>query len=135
MQHFCFLTAYFIAVAPALLNAARPVDNPLDKEKTEVIECFVSNYHHHPEPEKVETMLELFLSESVFQQWPFQNNPDTQELMARFDPGLPTDTEQKNSLLRGRWSFSPRWALAAGTCAFIGVIAITHRSEFLYWQF
>jgi hypothetical protein len=61
--------------------------------------------------------------------------PNTQQLMARFDPGLPTDTEQRNSLLRGCWSFSPRWALAAGTWAFIGVIAITHRSEFLYWQF
>lgn len=61
--------------------------------------------------------------------------PNTQQVMARFDPSLPADTEQRNSALRGRWSFSLRWALAAGAFAFMGVIAITHRSEFLYWQF
>lgn len=58
--------------------------------------------------------------------------PNTQELMARFDPALlPKDMVRT----MGLWSLSKRWAVAAGAFAFIGVLSITRVSEFLYWQF
>jgi len=61
--------------------------------------------------------------------------PNTWELLARFHPNLPSGLDGSRSALYGRWSLTPRWAVLAGALAFIGVIAITHQSEFLYWQF
>jgi hypothetical protein len=61
--------------------------------------------------------------------------PNTQELLARFQPSLPSGLDHSSSAFYGRWSLKPGWAVAAGIVAFIGVISITHQSEFLYWQF
>jgi len=61
--------------------------------------------------------------------------PNTQELLARFSPALSGVPGAIKSPLYGRWSFSPGWAMAFGTVAFIGIISITRVSEFLYWQF
>lgn len=65
--------------------------------------------------------------------------PSTQELLANYAPVLDVEPS-KNPLAepgfcRFRWSPSPRWATAIGVLAFLGVISITHVSEFLYWQF
>jgi hypothetical protein len=61
--------------------------------------------------------------------------PNTQELLARFQPSLSSEADHDAAAPHGRWSLKPGWAVAAGLVAFIGVISITHQSEFLYWQF
>lgn len=69
--------------------------------------------------------------------------PNTQELMIKFDPVLEsTDTlharsSRENGWLTSRlvWSPTARWAVVTGALIFLGVTAITRRSEFLYWQF
>ena len=60
--------------------------------------------------------------------------PNTQELLARFNPAL-AGPETVQPAGYGRWSLSPGWAVAFGAIAFLGIISITRVSEFLYWQF
>jgi alginate O-acetyltransferase complex protein AlgI len=68
--------------------------------------------------------------------------PSTQELLARAEPilemtaghALPKGSTGRLGL-RLRWAPSPRWAIATGVLAFLGMISITRVSEFLYWQF
>jgi D-alanyl-lipoteichoic acid acyltransferase DltB (MBOAT superfamily) len=69
--------------------------------------------------------------------------PNSQELMARFEPVLemsrgvagkaPRDGGRPRSRLA--WSPTAGWAVATGALIFVGVAAITRHSEFLYWQF
>lgn len=59
--------------------------------------------------------------------------PSTQELLQRCDPVL--DMGQAEKLSRLRWSQSPLWAVTVGVVAFVGVISLSHVSEFIYWQF
>ena len=61
--------------------------------------------------------------------------PNTQELLARFDPALEISADDIKTRFYARWSLSAGWAVALGTIAFIGTISITRVSEFLYWQF
>lgn len=63
--------------------------------------------------------------------------PNTQELLERYCPvfeSRPVATTV-DSAWRLRWSPSIRWAAVSGAMAFVGIISITHVSEFLYWQF
>jgi len=58
--------------------------------------------------------------------------PNTQEILAR---GHPTLEHPAHLPRRLRWSESTAWAVAAGITAFLGVLAVTRGSVFLYWQF
>lgn len=65
--------------------------------------------------------------------------PSSQELLARCKPVLETISTLKAPVPEDhnwlRWSQSLSWAIATGGLAFVGLISITHVSEFLYWQF
>jgi alginate O-acetyltransferase complex protein AlgI len=59
--------------------------------------------------------------------------PNTQEVMARFDPALDfTPTTVRPRLVA---ALDGRWALALGLIAGLGLLAMTRHSEFLYYQF
>jgi hypothetical protein len=59
--------------------------------------------------------------------------PNTQQIMARAEPTLQAVAGTAPSLLR--WAPAPRWGLAIGAVAAIGLLSVTHGREFLYWQF
>jgi len=62
--------------------------------------------------------------------------PNTQELLERYRPVFESrPVTNTNGRWRLRWSQSPVWAGLTGVMAFVGIISITHVSEFLYWQF
>ncbi len=67
--------------------------------------------------------------------------PATQQIMAGYHPVLEASTKAAAEKLRRpipsilRWAPTTRWAVVAGTLAFLGGISITRTSEFLYWQF
>lgn len=67
--------------------------------------------------------------------------PNTQELMIKFDPVLESRDTSRSSREHGWlasrlvWSPTAPWAVVTGALIFLGLAAITHRSEFLYWQF
>ncbi len=57
--------------------------------------------------------------------------PNSQQLLAQYNPVLTASAAAH----RLRWSLHPGWAIVAGALAFLGLISVTHVSEFLYWQF
>jgi hypothetical protein len=59
--------------------------------------------------------------------------PNTQQIMRRFTPAL--GRIQRGPFERIAWQPSPRWAVAIGVAACVGVLAIGGTSEFLYFQF
>ena len=59
--------------------------------------------------------------------------PNTQQVMARFDPAL--DFRGSPALRPLLVSFNPRWAMALGALGGLGLLAMTRHSEFLYYQF
>jgi alginate O-acetyltransferase complex protein AlgI len=63
--------------------------------------------------------------------------PNTQQIMARFEPGLPTYSgalrPTRWRLLR--WRPSPAWALLTALVSVFGVLGLSGVSEFLYFQF
>ncbi len=65
--------------------------------------------------------------------------PNTQQLMRDWDPVLdlpqPGREPAAGLALQLIWRPSRGWALAIGSLALVGTIAITRVSEFLYWQF
>ena len=62
--------------------------------------------------------------------------PNSQELLARYRPVLEMNRNHTLTVpTRLVWRLTPAWAIFAGALAFLGVISITHVSEFLYWQF
>jgi D-alanyl-lipoteichoic acid acyltransferase DltB (MBOAT superfamily) len=58
--------------------------------------------------------------------------PNTQQIMANSQPTLEAVTAAPRPLL---WSPEPRWGLAIGVVAMLGLLSVTRNSEFLYWQF
>jgi alginate O-acetyltransferase complex protein AlgI len=62
--------------------------------------------------------------------------PNTQEIMARFDPALPEEGRAKSSP-EGRLAWTPerRNAIAMGLLLTLGVLALSRPTEFLYFQF
>jgi hypothetical protein len=58
--------------------------------------------------------------------------PNTQQIMARALPTLETVSASPGLL---RWAPVPRWGLAIGVVAAIGLLSVTRGGEFLYWQF
>ncbi len=58
--------------------------------------------------------------------------PNTQQIMARALPTLETVSAAPGLL---RWAPVPRWGLAIGVVAAIGLLSVTRGGEFLYWQF
>jgi len=69
--------------------------------------------------------------------------PNTQEVMARFAPGLDPRTERSGAaapaavarLVALRWAPTPLWALAMAAISVWGLLSLSHPSEFLYYQF
>lgn len=67
--------------------------------------------------------------------------PNTQQVMAAFNPVLDPDHEGRRDAAPPipprypLWTPSRRWAVATGLIAFAGIASITRVSEFLYWQF
>jgi len=59
--------------------------------------------------------------------------PNTQEIMARFEPALGFRGERLP--VRLLWRPTRNWAFASGVLAAVGVLALTHHSEFIYFQF
>lgn len=59
--------------------------------------------------------------------------PNTQEILARFDPALGVRGIRSSSLLL--WRPTRGWAIASGLLAAVGLLALTHHSEFIYFQF
>jgi alginate O-acetyltransferase complex protein AlgI len=59
--------------------------------------------------------------------------PNTQQIMARADPTLAAIADSAPTVLR--WAPEPRWGLAIGAVAAIGLLSVTRGSQFLYWQF
>ena len=61
--------------------------------------------------------------------------PNTQQLMARFEPalGVPRGSEPAPRWLI--WRPAPFAALVAATAAFVVIVNLHQRSEFLYFQF
>ena len=57
--------------------------------------------------------------------------PNSQELLGRYRPVLTAPASVRGAV----WSLHPGWAIVAGALAFLGLISVTHVSEFLYWQF
>ena len=62
--------------------------------------------------------------------------PNTQEIMGRFEPALP---EQGRAPLRPAprlaWAPQRRFAIATGVLLGLGILALSHPTEFLYFQF
>jgi alginate O-acetyltransferase complex protein AlgI len=59
--------------------------------------------------------------------------PNTQQLMARYEPAL--EKIQEGPLPWLRWQMSIPWAITAGIGAIVGLAAINNAAEFLYFQF
>lgn len=59
--------------------------------------------------------------------------PNTQQIMARFDPALERVVAGPRQWLL--WRPSRTWAMVSGLVAAIGVLALTQHSEFIYFQF
>jgi D-alanyl-lipoteichoic acid acyltransferase DltB (MBOAT superfamily) len=59
--------------------------------------------------------------------------PNTQQIMERAEPALGAIAGRAPSLLR--WAPVPRWGLAIGAVAAVGLLSVTRGREFLYWQF
>ena len=57
--------------------------------------------------------------------------PNTQQIMVRAQPTLEAVSPPR--ILR--WTPSPRWGLALGVIAALGLLSVTRGGEFLYWQF
>ncbi len=62
-------------------------------------------------------------------------SPNTQQILSRFNPVLEVASAEIRESRFLVWKPSPRWAVAIGIIAFLGIISITRVSEFLYWQF
>lgn len=59
--------------------------------------------------------------------------PNTQEILARFEPALGFRGIRRSSRLL--WRPTRGWAIASGLLAAVGLLALTHHSEFIYFQF
>lgn len=59
--------------------------------------------------------------------------PNTQEIMARYEPALEVGAERATRHLA--WRPTPGWAVATAVVAVGGTLALTRVSEFLYFQF
>jgi alginate O-acetyltransferase complex protein AlgI len=59
--------------------------------------------------------------------------PNTQQIMARAEPTLQAVAGSAPAVLR--WAPAPRWGLAIGVVAAIGLLSVSRGREFLYWQF
>ncbi|WP_395402226.1 hypothetical protein ACHMW6_29130 [Pseudoduganella sp. UC29_106] len=63
--------------------------------------------------------------------------PNTQEILRGHDPALDAHPERGAAPERSRlvWRPSPRWAVAMGVLAVLGVLSLNRPSDFLYFQF
>lgn len=62
--------------------------------------------------------------------------PNTQEIMARFEPALAEEREpHQKSVTRLAWQPQRRHALAIGLLLAVGMLALSRPTEFLYFQF
>lgn len=59
--------------------------------------------------------------------------PNTQELLARFNPALETMDEKTKYWIQ--WSPSTGWAVAVAIIGVVGILALPQVTEFLYFQF
>jgi D-alanyl-lipoteichoic acid acyltransferase DltB (MBOAT superfamily) len=58
--------------------------------------------------------------------------PNSQQIMVRAQPTIEAVSATPALL---RWSPKPRWGIAIGLVAALGLLSVTRGSEFLYWQF
>lgn len=61
--------------------------------------------------------------------------PNTQQIMARFEPALPEEGHRPLVPARHAWHPTRRSALAAGLLFAAGILALSRPTEFLYFQF
>lgn len=63
--------------------------------------------------------------------------PNTQQLMARYQPAFDTYKEVSTSSWQGRlqWKPSTGWAISIGIISALGLFMVARMSEFLYFQF
>jgi alginate O-acetyltransferase complex protein AlgI len=62
--------------------------------------------------------------------------PNTQQIMARFRPGLaPPGTSAAPALIPIRWQARPLWSLAMAFALLVALSRMSGVSPFLYYQF